>query len=122
LAAKTFAIRKSNDYGILSLEKAEVTGWVIAALAAIASGLSTFYYKAPVFGSPQDYLALFMWGAGIDQTKNFVQNMQASSPSSSPPLVPPTPPSSPAPLPSPPVPPQPAKTPQPDAAKPDGSA
>jgi hypothetical protein len=74
-------IQDSSDFGFLSaFEKAEVMGWLIAAGAAIATGLSTFYFKGPVFGSFQDYLSLFIWGAGIDQTKTFVQNIQASSP------------------------------------------
>jgi hypothetical protein len=74
-------IQDSSDFGFFSaFEKAEVMGWLIAAGAAIATGLSTFYFKGPVFGSFQDYLTLFVWGAGIDQTKTFVQNLQASSP------------------------------------------
>jgi hypothetical protein len=74
-------IQDSSDFGFFSaFEKAEVMGWLIAAGAAIATGLSTFYFKGPVFGSFQDYLTLFVWGAGIDQTKTFVQNIQASSP------------------------------------------
>ena len=76
-------IQDSSDFGFFSaFEKAEVMGWLIAAGAAIATGLSTFYFKGSVFGSFQDYLSLFIWGAGIDQTKTFVQNIQASSPPS----------------------------------------
>jgi hypothetical protein len=74
------AIQNSSEFGFLSMfEKAEVISWLIAVSAAIATGLSTFYFKGPAFGSFQDYLSLFVWGAGIDQTKNFVQNIQASS-------------------------------------------
>ncbi|HYM60491.1 MAG TPA: hypothetical protein VEZ11_06320 [Thermoanaerobaculia bacterium] len=73
-------IRDSSDFGFLrSFEAAEVGSWLIAAGAAIVTGLSTFYFKSQFFGSYQDYISLFIWGVGIDQTKNFVQNMQAFS-------------------------------------------
>jgi hypothetical protein len=75
------AIQKSSDYGLLSyFERAEMTGWAIAAVMAMVTGLSIFWAKGLVFGSFQDYLSLFIWGVGIDQTKNFIQNVQAYSP------------------------------------------
>ena len=54
--------------------------WAIAAgLAAVVTGLSMFYFKGSTWGSYQDYLSLFLWGAGVDQVKTFLQSLQASS-------------------------------------------
>ena len=50
------------------------------AVAAI-TGLQTFYYKTESFGSLADYMALFAWGATVDQVKNFLQRLP-SAPSS----------------------------------------
>jgi hypothetical protein len=47
----------------------------IAALLAVVSGFATFYFPNPAFGTLGDYAALFIWGAGVDQTKNFLQNL-----------------------------------------------
>jgi hypothetical protein len=70
----------SSDFGFFqSFEKVELASWLIAAGAAIVTGLSTFYFKGQAFGSFQDYLSLAVWGAGVDQTKNFVQNLQVFS-------------------------------------------
>jgi hypothetical protein len=61
------------------IELAEVGSWLIAAGAAVVTGLSTYYFKNQSFGSVQDYLSLLIWGVGVDQTKSFVQNLQAFS-------------------------------------------
>jgi len=37
------------------------------------------YALTPTFGSLKDYIALFTWGAGIDQGKNFIQSLAAYS-------------------------------------------
>jgi len=67
-------IAKSSDFGTLSgLAKVEKISWLLASIVAIVTGLSTFYF--------QDYLTLFLWGAGVDQGKNFLQAMQNYSPS-----------------------------------------
>ena len=73
-------ISDSSDFKpYRSFELVEVASWLIAAAAAIVTGLSTFYFKGQAFGSFQDYLSLAVWGAGVDQTKNFVQNLQVFS-------------------------------------------
>jgi hypothetical protein len=78
--AAELAIAGSSDFGTFrGLAKVEVISWVLAAGVAIVTGLSMFYLKSPTFGSFQDYLALFLWGAGVDQGKNFVQTLQAYS-------------------------------------------
>lgn len=70
----------TTDFGIFrGLARVEWTSWVLAAMVAIVTGLSTFYFKGPTFGTFQDYLTLFLWGAGVDQGKNFLQAMQSYS-------------------------------------------
>ena len=51
---------------------AVIAAWMVAGI----SGILTFYFKNDSFGSASDYLTLFLWGAGVDQTKNFIQNYQ----------------------------------------------
>ncbi len=66
-------IGRSSDFTIWCIaERADFIALFIAAIAGIASGLM-LYIQNPTFGSAKDYLQLFMWGAGIDQTKNFIQ-------------------------------------------------
>jgi hypothetical protein len=78
-------VAKSTEFKIFQhLEWAEIMFLVLAGLFAIISGLLTFYYKNPTFGSFQDYLMLFLWGVGVDQTKNFLQVMQSPKPDSTP--------------------------------------
>lgn len=49
---------------------------LITLLVSLISGLSIYYYTdAFVFGSFKDYLGLFTWAAGVDQTKNFAQTL-----------------------------------------------
>jgi hypothetical protein len=69
---------KSNVFGIFTkYEAADLIGFGLAAAASVASGL-TLYALKPVFvGSLQDYLTLFVWGASIDQGKNFLQSLGA---------------------------------------------
>ncbi len=43
---------------------------------ALTSGLVLYYVPKPIFGSLQDYVALFTWGVGVDQGKNFVKTFQ----------------------------------------------
>jgi hypothetical protein len=69
------------DFGTFrGLAKVEMVSWALAAMIAVVTGLSTFYFKGPTFGSFQDYLTLFLWGAGVDQGKNFLQVLQTYSP------------------------------------------
>jgi hypothetical protein len=57
----------------------EIISWAIAGVVAIATGLTTYFFGTPTFGSPKDYLTLFLWGAGMDQGKNFLQSLQSVS-------------------------------------------
>jgi hypothetical protein len=59
----------------------EYVSWGIAFLVALVTGLSTQYFKSGAFGSPQDYILLFLWGVGADRGKNLLQALQAYSPS-----------------------------------------
>ena len=60
----------------------EVLQLVLAFIVAVITGLQTFYFKSASFGSLSDYMALFAWGATIDQVKNFLQRLP-SAPSTS---------------------------------------
>jgi hypothetical protein len=78
-------VDKSSEFKIFQhLEWAEIMFLILAGLFAMITGLLTFYYKNPTFGSFQDYLMLFLWGVGVDQTKNFLQVMQSQKPDSTP--------------------------------------
>jgi hypothetical protein len=75
---RPLTVARSSDVGFVrGLEVTEWCALLIAALFAIISGLLTFYYKNPIFGSIQDYLGLFLWGVGVEQTKNFLQALQS---------------------------------------------
>jgi hypothetical protein len=72
-------IKKSHDFGILGIfEKADLIAFFAALVASIISGVA-IYALTPTFGSLKDYIALFTWGAGIDQGKNFIQSLAAYS-------------------------------------------
>jgi len=73
-------IQKSKDFRWRrAFEAVEVTAFILALIVAILSGLSIKYFNNPTFGAGGDYLMLFLWGAGADQTKNFVQTLQSYS-------------------------------------------
>lgn len=73
-------IQKSKDFRWRrAFEAVEVTAFFLALVVAILSGLSIKYFNNPTFGAGGDYLMLFLWGAGADQTKNFVQTLQSYS-------------------------------------------
>ena len=69
-------VHKSADYGFSSAFRfSDLCAFFIAMLFASITGLATYYFGKPAFGAIADYIALFVWGAGIDQTKNFIQNI-----------------------------------------------
>jgi hypothetical protein len=73
-------IGKSSEFGWRGAFRFnELTALGIGTLFAIVSGLATFYIGKPAFGTAGDYIALFLWGAGVDQTKNFLQNLERTS-------------------------------------------
>jgi hypothetical protein len=79
-ADEKLPIVKSSDFeGFQILKGTGFASWAIAAIVAIATGLSMFYYKGTSWGTYQDYLTLFLWGVGVDQGKNFLQALQAYS-------------------------------------------
>jgi hypothetical protein len=72
-------VNKSRDFGILGIfEKADLIAFFVALAASVISGVAV-YALTPTFGSLKDYIALFTWGAGIDQGKNFIQSLAAYS-------------------------------------------
>jgi len=73
-------IVKSSDYSALSiLRSADLAALLIAVLFATVTGLATYYFGDHDFGGISDYIALFVWGAGVDQTKNFIQQLGKAS-------------------------------------------
>jgi hypothetical protein len=48
-------------------------------LFASVTGLATYYFGKYAFGSVSDYIALLGWGAGVGQTKNFIQQLGKTS-------------------------------------------
>jgi len=52
----------------------EIFAFGLASIAAIAIGLTMFYANKTTFGSFSDYLAIMVWGFGVDQTKAAVLN------------------------------------------------
>jgi hypothetical protein len=78
VSADPVPVAKSHVFRIFTkYEAADLIGFGLAAAASVASGL-TLYALKPVFvGSLQDYLTLFVWGASIDQGKNFLQSLGA---------------------------------------------
>jgi hypothetical protein len=74
------AVKRSSDFAIYKVVRGvEVGSWALAGLLAIVTGLTTFYYSNPAFGSIKDYLSLIAWGAGADQGKNLLQTLQTYS-------------------------------------------
>jgi len=77
-------IRDYAEFGILkTLAGVSNISTLIAMAVALATGLATFYFKNATFGSFQDYVTMALWGAGMDQGKNFIQALQSTQPSRS---------------------------------------
>jgi hypothetical protein len=70
----TLEIVDSREFRITKgFAQAELLSWVLAAVIAIASGFSIYYVGNASWGSLKDYLTLFLWGAGVDTGRNFLQ-------------------------------------------------
>lgn len=83
------SVGKSSDFSTFAkYKRADMIGFLLAALVSIVSGISLYALKPTFFGSLQDYLTLFTWGAGIDQTKNFLQALGTYGTTSSKPEAP----------------------------------
>jgi hypothetical protein len=75
-----FTIARSSEYGVASIFRfTEVAALGIATVFAVVTGLATYYFGKAAFGSITDYVTLFVWGAGIDQAKNFLQQLGKAS-------------------------------------------
>jgi hypothetical protein len=85
----SFKIERSDAVPLVgAMERAEFWPLVAAALVAVLTGLSTQYFGNTTFGSPKDYLTLFLTGAAVDWVKNAVQPTASSTPPPS--MLPPT--------------------------------
>lgn len=69
----------SEFYFWEGFEATEAASLGLAAVVGIASGLGAYYANNASFGSFHDYLALFTWGVGAEQGKNFLQALQSYS-------------------------------------------
>ncbi len=79
---KPLIIRKSGDFRVWRIfETADIFAFVLALIVSVISGVAT-YALDPTYGSFTQYLALFIWGAGVDQGKNFLQSLAVYSPTS----------------------------------------
>jgi len=56
---------------IRQISKAEVGLFIAALVFALLSGLKSEYLNKPDFGSPSDFINLFLWAVALDQAKNF---------------------------------------------------
>ncbi|HEX8208529.1 MAG TPA: hypothetical protein VF587_20880, partial [Solirubrobacteraceae bacterium] len=48
---------------------------LVAGALAVASGLSTLYFDASVWGTPGDYLAAFLWGAAVSEGLKLIKSL-----------------------------------------------
>jgi hypothetical protein len=55
---------------------AEIFSIVISVILGVGTGLVASYIGSETFGSLKDYFTLFIWGAGVDQTRNALQILQ----------------------------------------------
>ncbi len=55
----------------------EIIGILIALVLALVAGFQSDAFTAALEGSWQEYLALFAWGVGADQTKNLLANLNS---------------------------------------------
>jgi len=58
------------------LQRTEGFSLGISIALGVVTGMATLYYASETFGSAKDYLTLVLWGAGVDQTKTFLQVLQ----------------------------------------------
>ena len=86
----SFKIERSDAVPLVgAMERAGIWPLVAAAIVAVLTGLSTQYFGNTTFGSPKDYLTLFLTGAAVDWVKNAVQPTASST---APPATAPPPP------------------------------
>lgn len=70
-------IRGSPDVGIRAAAgKADLISFVLVLFGSALSGVVA-YALVPTFGSFKEYVALFTWGATLDQGRNFIQSLGA---------------------------------------------
>lgn len=73
-------VGESTDFTWMkAFESVELTAVILASIVALVTGLSILYVDNATFGSLKDYISVFLWGAGVDQTKNFLQTLQSYS-------------------------------------------
>jgi hypothetical protein len=79
-AGAEIAVARSRRFTVANgFSTGEVLQLILAFAVAVITGLQTFYYKTAGFGSLSDYLALFAWGATVDQAKNLLQRLPSAA-------------------------------------------
>ena len=74
-SSETLSIGPTREFRIMkSFESAELLSWGVALALAVFSGLSIYYIDSAGWGSFKDFLTLFLWGAGMEQGKTFLQS------------------------------------------------
>jgi hypothetical protein len=75
----TLSVEESDDVKFTrGFRGVEVWSAALAGIVALVTGLWYFYAKdKTVFGELKDYLGLFAWGVGVDQSKNLLQYLQS---------------------------------------------
>ncbi|HEY1935067.1 MAG TPA: hypothetical protein VGG99_23935 [Acetobacteraceae bacterium] len=87
-SAPPVAIRRAESFRIWNFfATADLLSSGLALAASVVSGVA-LYALADGFGSLKDYLALFTWGASLDQGKNFLQSLAVYSSATPPPATP----------------------------------
>jgi hypothetical protein len=82
-------IAPSGDFGVMGIfERSDVLAFLAALGASIITGVSLHGLASTFGASLADYIALFTWGAGVDQGKNFIQSLVANSPAAPQPAAP----------------------------------
>jgi hypothetical protein len=79
-ARETLTIDPAKEFSrFASYTRTEFAGVAIAMVIAMASGLSLYYVSNDTFGTLKEYVALFLWGVGVDQGKNLIQALPKPS-------------------------------------------
>ncbi len=61
---------------ILASDTPELLGVAIAIVLALVAGLQSDAFINALEGSWKEYLTLFAWGVGAEQTENLIQNLE----------------------------------------------
>ncbi len=76
LPKKKFETTESSRFqGLSVVQLTEMFGVFFAVGLAFVAGFQSDAFEAALVGTWREYLTLFVWGIGADQTRNFLQNL-----------------------------------------------